>query len=128
MEDFIARHLLGTFLTQIIIFVGAGVKLYFNHQTLKRDFDKKEKKDEELKEKEEKSLSEKMDKINEKLDALASKLNNSQKENVETLMGIRMQVNNVSSQAEVYEKLANAQSDIFKGVADSILEFLSKKV
>lgn len=57
MEDFLIKHVVGIVIGQFVIGLSAIVKLWFDFQTLKRDFDKKEKTDEKIQNKEEASLN-----------------------------------------------------------------------
>ena len=138
MEEFITKHLTGVFLTQLCLSAAALVKLWFNFQTLKRDFDKKEKEDKEnkskfedeleksfdkkeLEEKEgkirfEKWLEKNFNKLEIKIDMIQNTVESSKKE----MYGIDK---SLSEQITILK----TQLDIYGQISTSFLEKMSKK-
>ncbi|MBT29837.1 hypothetical protein [Chondrinema litorale] len=68
MNEFIVNHILGIIISQMVIGIGALVKLYFDFNTLKRDFVKKEKEDEKTHNKDEQLIKDDLQKLEAKID------------------------------------------------------------
>ena len=130
MEEFITKHLLGVFLTQLLLGVAAVVKLWFNFQTLKRDFDKKEKEDKEgkakfelelekefdkkkLEEKEEKlrfekGLEKNFNKIEKKLDSIQNTIESTKKDLYNTDKALTEQITILKAELNVYGRISSS--------------------
>lgn len=130
MEEFITKHLTGVFLTQLCISVGALVKLWFNFQTLKRDFEKKEKDDKEgktklenelekhfdkieLDEKEEKlrfekGLEKNFNKIEKKLDSIQNTIESTKKDLYNTDKALTEQITILKAELNVYGRISSS--------------------
>ncbi|MBT34020.1 MAG: hypothetical protein CMO01_30525 [Thalassobius sp.] len=74
MNEFIINHILGIFITQLVLGIGSIVKLYFDFQTLRRDFLKKEVLDEKTHAKDEETIKVDLQKIETKIENNANQI------------------------------------------------------
>lgn len=74
MNEFIVNHILGIIISQMVIGLGAMIKLYFDFNTLKRDFVKKEQEDEKIHNKDEQLIKDDLQKLESKIDGNYEKI------------------------------------------------------